>query len=73
MTGVSLDAFGAILGLLRGGMISVRPDHGSLNLMTRHATRMGSWMAVALTARHSRRERACGSLARRSDEVMHPL
>lgn len=73
MTGVSLGAFGAILGLLAGGVISVRPDHRRLNLMARDATRKGSWMVVALTARRSQRERARGVLARRSDEVMHTL
>ncbi len=46
MAWVSMAGFGATFGLLLGGLLSMRPDHGRVISRVRRALRLGRWAVV---------------------------
>jgi len=70
---VTLAVFGAVAGLLVGGLISVRPDHARLYVLAREAARGGDWLVIALASDRAQRDRARNILARRTSELAQSL
>jgi small-conductance mechanosensitive channel len=67
---VSLAVFGLVLGLLAGGLATLRPDHSRIYMMTRDAARASDWVVVALAAGSDQRKHAREVLSRHADHVV---
>jgi len=67
---VSLGALGLILGLLAGGLLTLRPDHSRVYLLAKDAVRARDWVVVALATGSSQRKRARDVLSRHANDVV---
>jgi hypothetical protein len=69
-----LTAFGAVAGLLLGGLVSLRPDHDPLNMKVEEETRSASRWAIVVHVRdHATAARAREVLESLNGEVMATL
>lgn len=68
-----LGAFGAVAGLLLGGLVSLRPDHDRLFVFVRDAMRNGKWSVVVHARDHDEAHRARQVLSGVSDQVVSTL
>lgn len=66
---VTSAVFGAVAGLLIGGLVSTRPDHVRLYRLACEAARAKNWLVVALASDRAERDRARETLARRTSEL----
>lgn len=60
MTLIFLGMFGAFVGMLVGGLVTLRPDHARVITQVREATRHGRWAVVA----HPRSEQEAQAASR---------
>lgn len=65
--------FGAMIGMLVGGLISLRPDQDLLIAKLKTATAQGRWSVVVHARDHGEEQRAKESLEKVSDEVVWSL
>jgi hypothetical protein len=65
--------FGAIFGMLLGGLLSLRPDHDHLINRVRKASRKGQWSVVVHAKDHDEEKRAKDALEKMSDRVSATL
>jgi hypothetical protein len=70
MVTVSLGAFGLLFGLLAGGLVTLRPDHGRVYLMASDAARARDWVVVALATGKAQRKHARDVLSQHSNDVV---
>jgi hypothetical protein len=70
MVTVSLGVFGLVLGLLAGGLVTLRPDHSRVYLMASDAARARDWVVVALATGTAQRKHARDVLSQYSDDVV---
>lgn len=69
-----LTAFGAVAGLLLGGLVALRPDHDPLNMKVEDAVRDGRhWALVVHVRDHDHERRARSVLERFEGEVIATL
>lgn len=69
----TLLAFGAVFGLLAGGLLSLRPDHYRVISAVRKAAAQGRWAVVSHPLDHRQIELAVNELRHRSDHVVRSL
>jgi hypothetical protein len=62
--------FGAIAGLMLGGLVSLRPDHERLIAWVQSATRRGHWLVLVHARDHDEERKAKEALASTSDTVV---
>jgi hypothetical protein len=62
--------FGAIAGLLLGGLVSLRPDHDRLITWARASARDGHWLVLVHARDHEQERKAKDVLNAISDKVM---
>lgn len=65
--------FGAIAGLLLGGLLSLRPDHDRLIAAARTTGHEGRWFVLVHARDHAEERRATDALRRSSDTVVRTL
>jgi hypothetical protein len=65
--------FGAIAGLLLGGLVSLRPDHDTLITRVEDASRAGRWFVLVHTRSHRQELEARKALEALSDKVLSTL
>jgi hypothetical protein len=70
MVVVSLAVFGLVVGLLAGGLVTLRPDHSRIYVMVRDAARERVWVVVALATGKSQRKHAREVLSQHADHVV---
>jgi hypothetical protein len=59
-----------VLGLLAGGLVTLRPDHSRIYMMTRDAARAKNWVVVALAAGRAQGRHARDVLSQHADHVV---
>lgn len=69
----TLVGFGAVFGLLVGGLLSLRPDHYRVISSVRRAVAQGRWAVVSHPVDHRQVEFAVNELRNRSDHVVRSL
>lgn len=69
----TLLAFGAVFGLLVGGLLSLRPDHYRVISSVRKAVARGRWAVVSHPVDHRQIELVVNELRNRSDHVVRSL
>ena len=62
--------FGAVAGLLLGGLVSLRPDHDKLITWVEDASRRGRWFVLVHTRSHLQQRKAREALEAISDKVV---
>lgn len=62
--------FGAIAGLLLGGLVSLRPDHDRLIAWVKSSTQDGHWFVLVHARNHDEERRAKHALQAVSDKVV---
>jgi hypothetical protein len=65
-----LGFFGAIAGLLLGGLVSLRPDHDRLIAWVKEAARGGHWFVLVHARNHEEERKAKEALNAMSDKVV---
>lgn len=65
--------FGAIAGMLLGGLITARPDHQVVIQRVREATQQGQWSLVVHPRSAKQREASMEVLTRLGPEIVHTL
>lgn len=65
--------FGAVLGMLVGGLITLRPDHDPLIMKVKKAARHGGWSVVVHAHDHGEERRARDSLKKMRGDVIGTL
>ena len=70
---VAMAGFGATFGLLAGGLLSIRPDHGRLIALVRRYLRAGRWAVVAHPVSPEQTARAMRTLHDGSERVVRTL
>lgn len=65
--------FGALGGMMAGGLVSIRPDRTLLDTQVEAAVQQGRWAVVVHPVNHGEEERALEVLAHTSGEVVHTL
>ncbi|MBU1223986.1 MAG: riboflavin biosynthesis protein RibA [Gammaproteobacteria bacterium] len=66
-------AFGAVGGMMLGGLVSMRPDRALLDTKVEEAVEEGRWAVVVHPVDHDEEERALDVLEHTSGEVVHTL
>lgn len=69
-TFIVMGFFGAIAGLLLGGLVSLRPDHDRLIAWVKEAARGGRWFVLVHARDHAEERKAKDSLEKLSDKVV---
>lgn len=72
-TVIAFGFFGAIAGLLLGGLVSLRPDHDRLIAWVRASAREGQWFVVVHARDHDEERRAKEALQGLSGKVATTL
>lgn len=70
---VAMAGFGATFGLLVGGLLSLRPDHGHVIALVRQHLRQGRWAVVAHPDSPEQASRAERTLQDGSERVVRTL
>ena len=65
--------FGALGGMMTGGLVSIRPDRALLDIKVETAVQEGRWAVVVHPVNHGEEERALDVLEHTSGEVIHTL
>lgn len=65
--------FGAVGGMMLGGLVSMRPDRALLDTKVEEAVQEGRWAVVVHPVDHDEEERARDVLEHTSGEVVHTL
>lgn len=66
-------AFGAVGGLLLGGLVSIRPDRAMLDTVVEAAIQKGRWAVIVHPVKHGEDMRALEVLQRSGGEVIRTL
>lgn len=65
--------FGAVGGMMAGGLVSIRPDRALLDVQVETAVQQGRWAVVVHPVNHGEEERALDVLEHTNGEVVHTL
>lgn len=65
--------FGAVGGMMTGGLISIRPDRSLLDAKVETAVQQGRWAVIVHPVNRGEEKRALNVLERTSGEVVHTL
>jgi hypothetical protein len=65
--------FGAVGGMMTGGLVSIRPDRTLLDTKVETAVQEGRWAVVVHPVNHGEEERVLDVLEHTSGEVVHTL
>ena len=70
---IGIVGFAIVFGLLAGGVVSMRPDHGALAVTLREALAAGSWAVVVHPTNAEQADRASVALAGIGGEPLRTL